>query len=82
MGARVKQAEKDQFMRKLKRWREQTGRSQSEAAEHLGVPLKTLQNWEIARTRPTALALGMLLALFGKKRLQTSTLIDTELGLT
>src|SRR6266700_3222462 len=32
------------------------GFSQSQAAQRLGVPLKTLQNWEIARTKPQGFA--------------------------
>lgn len=35
--------------------------SQSEAAGRLGVPVRTLQNWEIARTKPSRLLEQMLL---------------------
>jgi DNA-binding transcriptional regulator YiaG len=50
MGKRVTKKSKREFMDALKAWRSANGLSQSQAAERLGVPLKTLQNWEIART--------------------------------
>ena len=36
----------------LKDWRARHGITQAEAAEVLGVPVRTLQNWEIARAAP------------------------------
>jgi DNA-binding transcriptional regulator YiaG len=61
MGKRVAQKQKDQFARELKAWRERRRFTQAEAAEFLGVPsVRTLQNWEIGRTRPVGLALALL----------------------
>lgn len=42
----------------LKKWRGK--RTQAEAAELLGVPLKTLQNWEHGRNEPRGLAAELL----------------------
>jgi len=61
MGQRVLQKQKDQFARELKEWRERKRFTQTEAAEFLGVPsVRTLQNWEIGRTRPVGVALSMI----------------------
>lgn len=61
MGQRVPQKQKDLFARELKAWRERKRFTQTEAAEYLGVPsVRTLQNWEIGRTRPVGLALAVL----------------------
>jgi len=61
MGLRVPERQKDQFARDLKSWRERRRFTQTEAAEFLGVPsVRTLQNWEIGRTRPVGVALGLL----------------------
>jgi transcriptional regulator with XRE-family HTH domain len=38
--------------RALKEWRAQAGYSQTEAAIRLGVPVRTLQGWELGRTMP------------------------------
>jgi putative transcriptional regulator len=43
--------------------RERTGMSQSEFAILVGVPVKTLQNWEQKRTRPTGPARALLRAI-------------------
>ena len=61
MGKRVPQKLKDQFAAELKAWRERCNLTQAEAAEALGLPsVRTLQNWEIGRTRPTAFVVGLL----------------------
>jgi DNA-binding transcriptional regulator YiaG len=52
MGKRVSQKSKQEFADELKAWRAKKKFSQSEAAEHLGLSIRTLQNWEIARTKP------------------------------
>lgn len=44
------------FHQTLKRWRRRRGLSQSQAAPVLGVPIKTLQNWEEGRNTPGTLA--------------------------
>ena len=43
--------------------REAVGMSQSEFASLVGVPVKTLQNWEQKRTRPTGPARALLRAI-------------------
>jgi len=43
--------------------RERIGMSQSEFAILVGVPVKTLQNWEQKRTRPTGPARALLRAI-------------------
>lgn len=43
--------------------REATALSQGDFAELLGVPVKTLQNWEQKRTRPTGPARALLRAI-------------------
>ncbi len=43
--------------------REATRLSQSEFAELVGVPVKTLQNWEQKRTRPAGAARALLRAI-------------------
>lgn len=40
----------------LRRWRRKRGLSQSQAARLLGVPVKSLQNWEHGRNEPRSLA--------------------------
>jgi DNA-binding XRE family transcriptional regulator len=52
MGKRVPKKEKEKFAKELKAWRARKKFSQSEAAAHLGIPIDTLQNWEIAGTMP------------------------------
>ncbi len=61
MGKCVPQRQKDQFARELKLWRERKQFTQVEAAEFLGVPsVRTLQNWEVGRTRPVGIGLALL----------------------
>jgi putative transcriptional regulator len=43
--------------------REAVGMSQREFADLVGVPVKTLQNWEQKRTRPTGPARALLRAI-------------------
>jgi len=53
MGKRVTKKSKIEFAEALKAWRTREGLSQSRAALLLGLSSKrTLQNWEIARTKP------------------------------
>jgi transcriptional regulator with XRE-family HTH domain len=42
----------DDTAKALKEWRAQTGYSQTEAAIRLGVPVRTLQGWELGRPMP------------------------------
>ncbi len=67
MGQIVTQKEKDKFAATLKAWRARKKLSQAEAAEYLGVPSKrTLQNWEIARTKPVGLAYNLLMKILAR----------------
>jgi len=50
-GKRLTKKLKHEFIDALKVWCAANELSQSQAAEHLGVPLRTLQNWEIARAK-------------------------------
>ena len=50
-----------QFTKTLKAWRERKGFTQAEAAKHLGISVRTLQNWEIARNMPRGFGLNALL---------------------
>ncbi len=36
----------------IKELRKQTGMSQKEFAEHLGIPLRTIENWESGKRNP------------------------------
>lgn len=56
MGKRVTRKSKLQFADLLKQWRACSGISQAEAAALINIPVKTLQNWEIARTMPRGAA--------------------------
>ena len=50
-----------QFTKTLKAWRERRGFTKAEAAKHLGISVRTLQNWEIARNMPRGFGLNALL---------------------
>jgi len=55
------------FRKLLKRWREAKGFTQQDAAKHLGVSLRTLQNWEIARNMPRGFGLKAIVELLSSK---------------
>jgi transcriptional regulator with XRE-family HTH domain len=50
-----------QFTKTLIEWRKRKGFTQAEAAKHLGISVRTLQNWEIARNMPRGYGLSALL---------------------
>jgi putative transcriptional regulator len=58
-GARVREVQEPE----PRAVREATALSQGDFAELLGVPVKTLQNWEQSRTRPTGPARALLRAI-------------------
>ena len=66
MKRRVTRKDKRQLAKLLKDWREREGISQSQAAETLAVPIDTFQNWEIARTKPSAALENLLRAIIAK----------------
>jgi DNA-binding transcriptional regulator YiaG len=45
----------------LEAWRKRLGMKQREAAEHLGVSLRTLENWSQGRCTPKGFALRSLI---------------------
>ena len=52
----------------LKDYRERRRFTQEDAAMHLGVSVRTLQNWEIARNMPRGFGLRALVATLEKGR--------------
>ena len=54
-----------QFTKTLKDWRDRKGFTQVEAAKKLGISVRTLQNWEIARNMPRGYGLAALLKVLG-----------------
>jgi DNA-binding transcriptional regulator YiaG len=63
MSKRVPKTHKARFAQEFKSWRSRKGFSQSQAAEFLEISVKTLQNWEIARTMPHGIAMSAVRAL-------------------
>lgn len=55
------------FATVLKEYREQRRFTQQEAATKLGVSVRTLQNWEIARNMPRGFGLTALLKVISPK---------------
>ena len=55
------------FATTLKDYRERRRFTQEDAAKHLGVSLRTLQNWEIARNMPRGFGLTALLKVISPK---------------
>ena len=49
------------FARKLKEWREESGYTQQEAADRLGVSRRSLENWEQERAMPQGFGLSAML---------------------
>gem|GEM_PF-893869 len=72
MGITVTKESKAEFAEKLKNWRKRENLTQTQAAKTLGVSVRTLQNWEIARTKPASMAERLLLATIQKKRKKVS----------
>jgi len=57
-----------EFQRTIQRWRAKNGFTQQGAAAHLGVSVRTLQNWEIARNMPQSYGLKAILVEIGGKK--------------
>jgi len=57
-----------QFAKTLQVWRERKGFTQADAAKHLGISVRTLQNWEIERNMPRGYGLAALLKVIGAAR--------------
>jgi transcriptional regulator with XRE-family HTH domain len=58
---------RQEFKETLQRWRAKNGFTQQDAADHLGISIRTLQNWEIARNMPNGYGLKAILAEIGGK---------------
>ena len=56
-----------EFQRTIQRWRVKNGFTQQDAADHLGISIRTLQNWEIARNMPNGYGLKALLVEMKKR---------------
>lgn len=59
---------REEFQKMIQRWRAKNGFTQQDAADHLGISIRTLQNWEIARNMPNGYGLKALLAEIGGKK--------------
>jgi DNA-binding transcriptional regulator YiaG len=57
----------EKFAKTLKHWRDRKGFTQQDAAKSLGISVRTLQNWEIARYMPRGFGLNALILLIGEK---------------
>ena len=55
------QMNRKKFAKLLKEYRERRRFTQEEAAAKLGISVRTLQNWEIARNMPRGFGLAALL---------------------
>jgi len=61
------QVTRKKFARILKEYRERRRFTQEEAAAKLGVSVRTLQNWEIARNMPRGFGLAALFKVIAPK---------------
>jgi transcriptional regulator with XRE-family HTH domain len=61
------QVTRKKFAKILKEYRERRRFTQEEAASKLGVSVRTLQNWEIARNMPRGFGLAALLKVISPK---------------
>jgi DNA-binding transcriptional regulator YiaG len=61
------QVTRKKFAKILKEYRERRRFTQEEAAAKLGVSVRTLQNWEIARNMPRGFGLAALLKVIAPK---------------
>ncbi|MBU3666874.1 MAG: helix-turn-helix transcriptional regulator [Chthoniobacterales bacterium] len=61
------QVTRRKFAKILKDYRERRRFTQEEAAAKLGVSVRTLQNWEIARNMPRGFGLAALLKVIAPK---------------
>ena len=63
MAKKTKSIKPKQFARMLQEWRESKGFSQRDAADALGINIKSLQNWEQERSMPQGIGLAILVKL-------------------
>jgi DNA-binding transcriptional regulator YiaG len=62
------EVKRKKFAKLLKDYRERRKFTQEDAAKHLGVSVRTLQNWEIARNAPRGFGLRALVTTLEKGR--------------
>ena len=62
------QMNRKKFAKLLKEYRERRRFTQEEAAAKLGVSVRTLQNWEVARNMPRGFGLVALVKVLGPLR--------------
>ena len=55
------------FAKLLRDYRERRRFTQEDAAKHLGISVRTLQNWEIARNVPRGFGLNALLKVISPR---------------
>ena len=60
MAQKTKPIKPKHFARMLREWRSTKGFSQRDAAEALGISIKSLQNWEQERSMPQGIGLTIL----------------------
>jgi transcriptional regulator with XRE-family HTH domain len=58
------------FRKLLKGWRDKKGFTQLEAAKRLGISVRTLQHWEIARNMPRGFGLQALVKIISAGKSQ------------
>lgn len=54
------------FRAAVRRWRQQLGLTQPEAAKRLGVPFRTFQAWELGARTPRGIAKRLIIATLSK----------------
>jgi DNA-binding transcriptional regulator YiaG len=62
-----------QFAKTLKAWRDWKGFTQTEAAKHLGISVRTLQNWEIERNMPRGYGLAVLVKVISQRSVESNS---------
>ena len=73
---------RQEFAQILKQFRRQRALTQETAATSLGVSVRTLQNWEIARNMPTGYGLNALLRILNAEALPEVPMTTPTLHLT
>ena len=58
----------DEFSKTIQAWLTRKGITKKQAAAELGISVRTLQNWEIARNMPRGFGLNALLGFIAERR--------------
>lgn len=59
---------RDEFSQTIQAWRTGKGIAQKQAVAELGLSVRTLQNWEIARNKPRWFGLNALLGFIAERQ--------------